>query len=90
MSTLLQHLRLRRDHRWTPPRMSAYLDGELRSRARARLERHAEECPECRGLLYGLRRMLVALERFSLAIEREPAPDIAAAVGRRLHEPPAP
>jgi anti-sigma factor RsiW len=70
--------------------MSAYLDGELGSRARARLERHAEECPECRGLLYGLRRILGALERFSAPSEREPVPDIAAAVGRRLHEPPAP
>jgi anti-sigma factor RsiW len=89
MSEILRHLRARRDHRWAPPRMSAYLDGELGSRARARLERHAEECPECRGLLYGLRRVLGAVQRFSAAGERDPAPDIAAAVGRRLHEPPA-
>jgi anti-sigma factor RsiW len=87
MASFLEHLRLRREHRWAPGHMSAYLDGELASRARARLERHAEECPECRGLLYGLRRMLAALQRLAEVGEREAAPDIAAAIGRRLHEP---
>jgi anti-sigma factor RsiW len=90
MSSVLQHVRLRRDHRWAPGGMSAYLDGELASRARARMERHTEECPECRGLLYGLRRMLGLLAHLPQPIEREPAPDIAAAVGRRLHDPPSP
>jgi anti-sigma factor RsiW len=87
MASFFAHMRLRRDHRWAPGHMSVYLDGELASRARARLERHAEECPECRGLLYGLRRMLGALQRLAEAGERAPAPDIAAAIGRRLHEP---
>jgi anti-sigma factor RsiW len=89
MAKLLQRIRLRRDHRWAPGRMSAYLDAELAARARARLERHAEECPECRGVLYGLRRMLGLLEGLRAVGEREGAPDIAGAVGRRLHEPPA-
>ena len=88
MSSFLGHMRLRRDHRWAPAHMSAYLDGELVSGARARLERHAEECPECRGLLYGLRRMLGALARLAEVSERGAAPDIATAVGRRLHEQP--
>jgi anti-sigma factor RsiW len=89
MSNAFAHLRLRADHRWVPAHLSVYLDGELGPRARARLERHTEECPECRGLLYGLRRMLGLLASFAAVSEREPAPDIAGAVAARLHEPPA-
>ena len=85
MSNVLERLRLRRDHGWAPSRMSAYLDGELAARARARLERHTEECPECRGILYALRRMLGLLQRLPPA-SAEPAPDIAAGVRRRLVE----
>ena len=60
--------RFARDHRWTPRHLSAYLDGDLAVRARARLDRHVAECPECRGALHSLHRMLVRLER-------QPAPD---------------
>jgi anti-sigma factor RsiW len=85
MSNVVHQLRLRRDHRWTPGRMSAYLDGELAARARARLERHTEECPECRGILYALRRILGLLQRLPPP-KVEETPDIAAAVSRRLRE----
>lgn len=68
--------------------MSGYLDRDLASRARARLERHAEECPECRGVLYGLRWMLSRLSALPPVDERPAAADIAAAVKARLHEPP--
>jgi len=55
MSSLWHELRFRRDHRWTPPHMSAYLDSDLRMQARARLEHHTAECPECRSVLGELR-----------------------------------
>lgn len=54
-------LRFRRDHRWTPGQLSAYLDDGLSPRARARVVRHTDECPECHGLLHGLRRLVGAL-----------------------------
>jgi anti-sigma factor RsiW len=85
VSNVVHQLRLRRDHRWTPGHMSAYLDGELAPGARARLERHTEECPECRGILYTLRRILGLLQRLPPP-KLEETPDIAAAVGRRLRE----
>ena len=63
--------------------MSAYLDGELASRALARLERHTGECAECRGVLHSLRRMLERLH--GLPVTSGEAPDITVAVRRRLH-----
>jgi len=65
--------------------MSAYLDGDLASRARVRLERHTGECAECRGVLHSLRTMLTRLQ--SLPTSGHRAPEIARAVGQRLHEP---
>jgi anti-sigma factor RsiW len=67
--------------------MSGYLDGELAPRARYRLERHTRECPECRGVLRSLRRMLGLLHGLPAASPSH-APDIAAAVRARLREPP--
>jgi anti-sigma factor RsiW len=87
MSSVLFRARLKRDHRWAPGHMSAYLDGELGSRSRARIERHTGECPECRGILHSLRRMLGLLRGLPSASARREAPDIAAAVLARLHEP---
>lgn len=66
--------------------MSAFLDGELGSPRQARLERHAGDCPECRWLLGSLQRTVQALQRLPAGR----APRIAAAVRRRLDEPPAP
>ena len=40
-------MRARRDHRWSQRHMSDYIDGELTSRQRRRLEAHARLCPEC-------------------------------------------
>ncbi len=57
----MKGLRFWRDHRWVPPRASDYLDGELRSRERARVEHHLNECPECRELLGSLRAIVSAL-----------------------------
>ena len=87
MSSLWHKLRFRREHRWTPPHMSAYLDAELPAPARARLERHTAECSQCRTVLADLRRMLALLH----GVRRpEPVADgsaIAGAVLARLHDP---
>jgi anti-sigma factor RsiW len=58
---LLRKLRFRRDHHWTPAQLSAFLDDELGTHARRRVVRHADDCPECGGLLRSLRRLLGAL-----------------------------
>ena len=87
MSTFWHELRFRRDHRWTPPHTSAYLEADLSVGARERLERHTAECLECRRVLDDLRRMLALLQG---ALRPEPpadGPAIATAVLRRLHEP---
>jgi anti-sigma factor RsiW len=69
--------------------MSAYLDRELGSSRRTRMERHAEECAECRRLLDGLRRMLGVLHRLPPVAGGADPLQLAAAVRRRLDEPPA-
>jgi anti-sigma factor RsiW len=85
MTTLLHRARFRLDHRWAPGHMSAYLDGELASGARARLRHHVVECAECRAVLDSLRRMLGLLKSVpGLAFEE--TPDIASAVRRRLRD----
>jgi anti-sigma factor RsiW len=90
MSDVTYRVRFRRDHRWAPGRVSAYLDGELAPRAHARIERHAEACPECRAVLESLRRMLGLLRTLPPASPKPVALDIAVAVRARLHErPPA-
>jgi anti-sigma factor RsiW len=84
----LGHLRFARDHRWTPGRLSAYLDGELGARSVARIERHLAACPQCLAALHGLQRTLQALHRLGPVGPGEKVPNIAAAVRRRLNEPP--
>jgi anti-sigma factor RsiW len=88
MGNLLNRARFVSDHRWAPGRMSAYVDGELGARGRRRLERHVEECRECRLMLAGLREMLDALHRLPAPSGTEPS-RLAAAVRLRLSEPPA-
>jgi predicted anti-sigma-YlaC factor YlaD len=87
MSSLWHELRFRRDHRWTPPHMSAYLDSDLSTWGRARLEHHAAECSECRGVLDDLRHMLALLRNAPPRAPIVDGPAIATAVLRRLHEP---
>ena len=67
--------------------MSAYLDFDLRTQARARLERHTAECPECRSVLDDLRQMLVLLQSAPAPKPVADVPAIAGAVLQRLHEP---
>ncbi len=89
MSNFLHLARVRRDHRWAPGHMSGYLDGELASNGRMRMERHVGECDECRRLLAGLRGMLDALHRLPASSDGSDATRIAASVRARLSEPPA-
>jgi anti-sigma factor RsiW len=68
--------------------MSDYLDGELASTGRARMDRHIGECEECRRVLAGLRVMLEGLHRASGRGGEVDAVEIATAVRARLREPP--
>ena len=90
MGSLLYRARFSWDHRWTPGQMSAYVDGELGSSRRLRLERHVSECEECRLILAGLRETLDALHRLPAPSGDSEPKRIAAAVRLRLREPPAP
>ncbi len=69
--------------------MSAYLDLEMRTRLRARLERHTAECPQCRAVLGELRRMLALLESAPVPEPVIDGPALASRVARQLHEPSA-
>lgn len=89
MHELLARMKFRRDHRWAPDRMSDYLDGELTSRRRARMEHHVGECVKCRRLIKGLTVLVDALHRLPAP---EPGRDrvaLAASVRLQLGEPPA-
>lgn len=85
MPILTRRLRFRRDHRWTPKHLSAYVDDELVTGARARLQRHVAECPECRGVLRSLERMLVRLGQMPSPAVSE-APDLVSSIRERLRE----
>ena len=53
------------------------------------MERHVEECAECRALLAGLRRMLSELQRLPPPAGGVEAIEMAASVHFRLDDPPA-
>ncbi len=53
------------DHRYTKGHASEYLDGELDSGGRERIERHTSVCPQCRALLSSLRRLITELPGLS-------------------------
>jgi anti-sigma factor RsiW len=69
--------------------MSDYLDGELSGAGRARMERHARDCPECERLLAGLRAVVAGLGRLPAPEGGVDGTQLAAAVRARLDEPPA-
>ncbi len=85
MPSLTDRLRFRRDHRWTPKHVSPYLDDELAIGARARLQRHVAACPECRGVLWSLERMLLRLSGMPSPAATE-APDLAERIRGRLRD----
>jgi anti-sigma factor RsiW len=89
MSGVLYRARFRRDHRWTPNHMSAYVDAELARGERGRMERHLDECGECRRLLAGLRATLDVLHRLPAPSGGAGTLQLVSAVRARLREPPA-
>jgi anti-sigma factor RsiW len=83
MHALLARLRFVIDHRWAPPRMSSYIDSDLKVHQRARMERHVSECRRCRGLLAELELLIAGLHRLPAPAEAD-ATTIVAAVRVRL------
>jgi len=77
---LLAKHRFMRDHRWTQAHLSDYIDGDLRSSDRQRVEEHAHWCPECRRVLESLRRTLKGL----MELRATPGESIAPGVIDRL------
>jgi anti-sigma factor RsiW len=86
MSNVLHRLRFRLDHRWAPAHMSDYLDADLATARRRRLERHVGECRECERTLAGLRALLGALNGLPAQAGAADAARIAASVRSRLEE----
>jgi anti-sigma factor RsiW len=87
MHEFLSRPRFWLDHRWAPEHMSEYLDGDLASTGRGRMERHVRECRECRTVLGELRLMIDRLGRVPFP-EGGGAVRITAAVRVRMREPP--
>ncbi len=81
------HRRFRLDHRWAPRNVSLYLDGELRSSERKRLEHHVDDCPECRELLRELSALIVKLGTLRDDRGAPVAQAILSSVRDRLDEP---
>jgi anti-sigma factor RsiW len=89
MVSFIYRARFMWEHRWTTAHLSGYVDDELTPPSRLRAERHLSECAECRRALAGLRGILEALHSLPTPSGGRDAYQIAAAVRRRLHEPPA-
>lgn len=82
-------LDFRRDHRWAPGRMSAFLDGELSARPRRRMEHHLAECRDCRRLLAGLTLIVDALHGMTAPEAGRSPGQLARSVITLIREPPA-
>src|ERR1700747_2771813 len=87
MNELWAKIRLWRDHRWTPDRLSGYLDGELAADERARGARHIGECVECRRAIAGLRLVGEALRGWPAPGRGPDAIGLAGSVRLRLQNP---
>jgi anti-sigma factor RsiW len=80
---LLERRRFMREHEWTHAHLSDYLDDDLSSTERERLEEHVGMCPQCRRVLATLRRTLEGL----MTLPVEPRPSVADGVIERLRRP---
>ena len=80
----LHALRFRRDHRWSLEHMSDFLDGDLETDERARLEHHRDECPDCTRVLATLATMVEGLHGLRGAPGRSVAEDVLEGVRREL------
>jgi len=63
---LLRRRLFMREHRWTQEPLSPYIDRELDSRERERVDRHTALCPQCHRALATLRRTVQALRRLGI------------------------
>ena len=50
------------DHQWSQQHLSHYVEGELRPRARRRLDRHARSCVECGRGIRAMRALVYAVQ----------------------------
>ncbi len=50
------------DHQWSQQHLSHYVEGELRPRARRRLDRHARECVDCGRGIRAMRALVYAVQ----------------------------
>src|ERR1700730_3880503 len=51
------------DHDWSQRHLSHYVERDLTSRARRRLERHAAECPDCGRAIRAMKALLRLIAR---------------------------
>jgi hypothetical protein len=62
------------DHQWSQQHLSHYIEGELGSRARRRLDRHALDCVDCGRGIRAMRALVYAIQGLDwLAGIRAPA-----------------
>jgi Putative zinc-finger len=62
------------DHEWSQRHLSHYVEGELRLRARRRLDRHARDCVDCGRGIRTMRALVYAVQGLDgLAGIRAPA-----------------
>ena len=50
------------DHQWSQRHLSHYLEGDLRPRARRRLDRHARGCVDCGRGIRAMRALVYAVQ----------------------------
>jgi hypothetical protein len=50
------------DHQWSQRHLSHYVEGELRTRARRRLEGHASGCVDCDRGIRAMRALVYAIQ----------------------------
>jgi hypothetical protein len=62
------------DHRWSQQHLSHYVEGDLRPRARRRLDRHARDCVDCGRGIRAMRSLVYTVQGLDgLAGVRAPA-----------------
>jgi hypothetical protein len=57
---------MRRDHLWSRPRFSDFIEGDLPRRQEQRLTDHAQLCPDCARLIATLQALLMILPSLRL------------------------
>lgn len=62
------------DHQWSQQHLSHYVEGDLRPRARRRLDRHARDCADCGRGIRAMRALVYTVQGLDgLAGVRAPA-----------------